>query len=140
VPYRYSGQTLHAVPLSERTRALVERAAASAGGPFNHVLYNLYRNGRDHIGFHADNEPELGRNPLIASLSLGAVRRFRLERKGRRGTRCDLLLEHGSLLVMGGSLQHHWYHALPKAASLVEPRLNVTFRWLTGPPGWREAR
>lgn len=136
--YRYSGQTLEALAPSERTRSLLERAAGYAGGPFNHVLYNWYRDGRDNIGFHADNEPELGRNPLIASLSLGAVRRFRLERKGRRKTSRELLLAHGSLLVMGGTTQHHWYHAVPKAPGCTDGRINVTFRWLRGPPGWRE--
>lgn len=138
VPYRYSGQTLPGVPLSDRALGLVERASAYAGGPFNHVLFNWYRDGRDNIGFHADNEPELGRNPLIASLSLGATRRFRLERKGRRRTRREIDLSHGSLLVMGGTTQHHWYHAVPKAPGCTEGRINVTFRWLRGPPGWRE--
>lgn len=137
IAYRYSGQTLRVAPITARTRALMERAAATAGGPFNHALFNWYRDGKDHIGFHADNEPELGRNPLIASLSLGAPRRFRLERKGRRHTRRDLELAHGSLLVMGGTLQHHWYHAVPRAAG-VGGRVNVTFRWMRGPPGWRE--
>src|SRR5262249_34895228 len=125
---------------SPRIAALIEKVSRAADAPFNHVLLNRYRDGKDSMGYHADNEPELGRNPLIAALSLGATRRFRLERKGRRRTHHEVHLAHGSLLVMGGNVQHTWYHGVPKAAGCTDERINVTFRLLKGPPGWREPR
>jgi alkylated DNA repair dioxygenase AlkB len=137
LPYRYSGQTLEVVPPTPLLAALLERLAAVCGVPFNHVVVNRYRDGRDHIGRHADAEPELGWRPTIASLSLGVRRRFLLSRKGARKER-HLKLQHGSLLVMGGTLQHTWYHALPPDADVRLERLNLTFRWLKGPPGFRE--
>lgn len=137
LPYRYSGQTLPPEPMHPALAALMERAAAECGVPFNHVTVNLYRDGRDNIGFHADAERELGHDPVIPSISLGVVRRFVLEKKGRRRTKRALRLAHGSLLVMGGSCQRRWYHAVPKDPGCTEPRINVTFRWLHGPPGWR---
>lgn len=136
-PYRYSGQTLEVVPMTPSLAALTARASDACGVPFNHVVVNRYRDGRDAIGRHADAEPELGWCPTIASLSLGVRRRFVLSRKGRRKAR-NLRLAHGSLLVMGGSIQHTWYHALPKDPECRKERLNLTFRWLKGPPGFRE--
>lgn len=138
VPYRYSGQTLEVAPLPAALGDLPDRVHRAAGVRFNHVLLNLYRDGKDNIGFHADDEPELGWNPVIAAVSLGVARRFVFERKGkRRGQRIRLVLEHGSLLVMGGATQHAWYHAVPKEAGCEGERINVTFRWLGGPPGTR---
>lgn len=139
VPYRYSGQTLESAPLHPALADLLARAAEVCGVPFNHAMANRYRDGRDNIGFHSDSEPELGRNPVIAAVSLGARRRFVLERKGRRRTRRNLRLPHGSLFVMGGTCQHTWYHGLPRDPECARERVNVTFRWLKGPPGWREA-
>ena len=112
-----------------------DRVAEACGEPFNSVLANLYRDGRDSMGMHADDEPELGTNPLIASVSLGAARRFVLKHRAT-GERKTLVLAHGSLLVMGGSLQHHWLHGIPKTAASIGPRINLTFR-RTGfrPPG-----
>lgn len=136
LPYRYSGQTLPPEPLTGALADLTARVAAACGVPFNHVVVNRYRDGRDNIGRHADAEPELGWLPTIASLSLGARRRFVLSRKGRRKER-NLRLGHGSLLVMGGSLQHTWYHAVPKDRGCEQERLNLTFRLLIGPPGTR---
>jgi alkylated DNA repair dioxygenase AlkB len=91
------------------------------------VLANLYRDGRDSMGYHADNEKELGINPAIASLSLGDSRLFRLHHKKRREN-LDIVLEHGDLLVMAGALQHHWVHALPKTRQAKNSRINLTFR------------
>lgn len=138
--YRYSGQTLAPRPFDPLLRELTDRAAAACKTPFNHVVLNLYRDGRDHIGMHADNEPELGRCPVIASLSLGAERRFVLcpKHDRRRKAQRRFTLEHGSLFVMGGAFQHRWRHALPKQGSVVLPRVNLTFRWIRGPVGWRE--
>jgi alkylated DNA repair dioxygenase AlkB len=136
LPYRYSGQTLPPAPLTPALAAILERANQACGAEFNHVVVNRYRDGRDNIGRHADAEPELGWCPLIASLSLGARRRFVLTRKGKRKER-NLRLAHGSLLVMGGTIQHTWYHSLPKDPGSQAERLNLTFRRLIGPPGTR---
>ena len=136
LPYRYSGQTLEPREAPPVLAALVARVSSEVQVPFNHVLLNRYRDGQDHMGRHADDEPELGREPVIAALSLGASRRFRLEKKGKRVKRTQLLA-NGSLLVMGGTMQHRWYHAVLKEPGCREERINVTFRWLKGPPGWR---
>ena len=100
--------------------------------PFNCVLLNLYRDGQDSMGWHSDDEPELGPDPSVASLSLGATRRFQLRRRRDRRTRVDLDLRHGSLLVMGPPTQAHWQHAVPKRpkASGAGPRVNLTFRYI----------
>jgi alkylated DNA repair dioxygenase AlkB len=138
LPYRYSSQTLPPAPVPAALAPVLAEVSAKCGVPFNHVVLNRYRDGKDNLGFHADDEPELGRCPVIAALSLGATRRFVLERKGRRSKR-NLRLGHGSLLVMGGTIQHTWYHGVPKDADCRRERINVTFRWLKGPPGWRES-
>ena len=94
---------------------------------FNSVLANLYRDGSDSNGWHSDNEKELGENPIIASLSLGASRKFKL-RNNRNGERIDLILENGSLLIMAGSTQTYWKHTVPKTRQNVFPRINLTYR------------
>ena len=125
--YVYSGIRLTPAawtpPLLE-LKALAERLA---GERFNSVLLNLYRDGRDSVSWHADNEPGLGRDPVIASLSLGAVRRFQLKHR-RLDERLALDLPHGSCLIMAGATQHHWLHQLPKTTRPVGPRINLTFR------------
>ncbi len=138
IAYRYSGLTLEPRPLSPTLEALRVRASEASGVAFNHVVLNLYRDGRDHIGMHADNERELGRDPVIASLSLGARRRFVLKPKNRQiRKKREIRLLHGCLVVMGGACQHTWYHGVPAEPEVVEPRINVTFRLLLGPPGTR---
>ncbi|GAA3536800.1 alpha-ketoglutarate-dependent dioxygenase AlkB [Zobellella aerophila] len=127
LPYRYSGRVRQPVPWTPTVRAIRERVVQICEQDFNGVLLNLYRDGRDSMGWHADNEPELGRNPLIASVSLGAPRRFLL-RHCHDGQRRQLVLGHGSLLVMAGEMQHHWQHALPKTAAATGRRINLTFR------------
>jgi alkylated DNA repair dioxygenase AlkB len=93
---------------------------------------NRYRNGQDSMGFHSDAEPELGRNPIVPSLSLGAQRRFVLvHKKSKR--KIEIVLGHGSLLIMGGALQHFWKHALPKTKAPVGERINLTFRLIVKP-------
>lgn len=140
LPYKYSGQVLEPVPMSPTLEHLRERLSQLCEVEFNHVVLNLYRDGKDHVGMHADDEPELGHNPLVASLSLGAPRRFYMEHRHKRSRKKTIRLEHGSLLVMGGSFQHKWRHALVKQPALELPRLNLTFRRLRGEPGWREER
>ena len=107
--------------------AIRERIEQVTKARFNSVLLNYYRDGRDSMGYHADDEPELGENPVIASISLGAARRFVLKHN-QTGEKHEIVLEHGSLLVMGGSCQHFWKHAIPKTAKPVRPRINLTFR------------
>ncbi|WP_236621807.1 alpha-ketoglutarate-dependent dioxygenase AlkB family protein [Luteimonas huabeiensis] len=130
--YRYSGARFAPHPWPPALQALRARLEAATGAAFNSVLANLYRDGRDGMGWHSDDEPELGPRPLIASLSLGAPRRFAL--KARTGdARLALALPHGSLLLMAGDTQRRYRHALPKTAKPVGPRINLTFR-LVRPP------
>ena len=128
VSYSYSGlrhSALSWTPLLAKIRAQVERAA---GQSLNGVLLNYYRDGQDSMGWHSDDEPELGANPLIASLSLGGERRFDLRRCGSTRIEHSLVLTHGSLLVMAGATQHHWQHQVAKTRQPCAPRLNLTFR------------
>jgi len=126
--YTYSGLTLSPEPWPALLSSLRGRVEVDAGAGFNSVLCNLYRDGKDSMGFHADDEPELGSNPVIASVSLGATRRFSLRHVKRAGDKLDLELPGGSLLVMAGSTQHFWRHAVPKRPSVLASRINLTFR------------
>ena len=98
---------------------------------FTTVLLNLYRDGKDSNGWHADNEKELGKNPIIASLSFGENRFFHLKHRRNKKDRLKLLLKSGSLLLMEGSTQEHWLHQIAKTARPVGPRINLTFRKIT---------
>lgn len=123
------------LPALAHLREVLERATDAR---FNSVLANLYRDGRDSMGWHSDDEPELGAQPVIASLSLGASRRFAL--KARHGDeRFALELPHGSLLLMRGDTQRHWRHALPRSTSVTEARINLTFRWVKPGIGVRDS-
>jgi len=139
LPYHYSGQTLDPRPWHPDLWALCLRLRDLYEVPFNHVVLNYYRDGRDHIGFHCDNEPELGRQPVIPAISLGSTRAFVLQWKIKRSVKRRYKLAHGSLATMGGSCQHTWRHAVPTTAADAPPRINLTFRWLRGAPGWRQA-
>lgn len=126
VSYTYSGRTMRArpfTPLLDDLRATVER---ETGARYNSVLLNQYRDGRDSIGFHADDERGVG--PTIASLSFGAERTFELKPNDRRLSSVKVRLEHGSMLVMAGDTQRNWKHGIRKddTAGL---RVNLTFRW-----------
>ncbi len=125
--YTYSRVRFSPRPWTPALAALRARVSAAAGEAFNSVLANLYRDGADAMGWHADDEPELGPAPVIASLSLGAERRFALRPRAGGPSRA-LPLPHGSLLVMAGATQRHWQHALPRSAKVAGPRLNLTFR------------
>jgi alkylated DNA repair dioxygenase AlkB len=133
--YRYSGQTLEPRAFTPAAAGLLARVRGRTGAPFNHVLVNRYRSGEDSMGLHADDEPELGPDPLVAILSLGATRRLlvRPRRKADRA-RHDLELGHGALLVMGGTCQRHYVHGVPRQASAAGERVSLTFRTLLRPP------
>ena len=134
--YGYSGRRYTPSPWTPVLMDLRERVERTTGGCFNSVLANLYRDGRDSMGFHSDDEPELGREPLIAAVSLGAVRRFVLRHR-RRKDLAPVVVEpaHGSLLVMAGATQHHWRHALPKTRQPVGRRVSLTYRLIHAGPG-----
>jgi alkylated DNA repair dioxygenase AlkB len=134
LPYRYSGQTLEPRPFTPALSGLFALMRERAGLEFDHALVNRYRDGTHSMGFHADAEPELGQNPVVASLSLGAPRRFVIVHKRDRSDRHEIELVHGSLLVMGGTMQHHYRHGLPRTRRLVTQRINVTFRSLLRAP------
>jgi alkylated DNA repair dioxygenase AlkB len=129
--YTYSGRTVHAAPWTPDLADLRDRVSRAAGASFNAVLLNRYRDGNDSMGMHSDDEPELGSNPTIASVSLGASRRFVLSPKtksARRGGTYELELGHGSLLVMSGECQHRYRHGVPKEPGRQGERINLTFR------------
>ncbi len=127
--YRYSGSRWESEPWHPLVDEMRARVEALSGAPFNAVLLNLYRDGADSMGFHADDEPELGERPVIASLSFGAERtmHFRHRHDRAQPTRRVALMD-GDLLVMRGDTQANWRHAMPKTRRPVGPRVNLTFR------------
>jgi alkylated DNA repair dioxygenase AlkB len=126
--YTYSGTPHEPRPWTPELTVIRSHIERLSGQRFNSVLLNLYRDGRDGMGWHADDEPELGRNPVIASVSFGATRRFRLRHRKNRAEPVTLPLTDGSLLLMAGPTQHHWVHAVPKTAVAVGERINLTYR------------
>lgn len=126
-PYTYSGIKRDPLPWTMRLIALKSLVEVVADHEFNSCLLNFYRDGRDSIGFHSDDEPELGPEPTIASLSLGGTRTFILRHKARAHSDMKLDLGDGDLLVMRGPTQQHWKHGINKVAH-AEPRINLTFR------------
>ncbi|KAB7630820.1 alpha-ketoglutarate-dependent dioxygenase AlkB family protein [Stenotrophomonas rhizophila] len=131
--YRYSGTEFVPQPWHPALLPLRDQLGEFCGHAFNSVLLNRYRDGDDGMGWHSDNEPELGPAPVIASVSLGAARRFLLRRRDDHAKKAEVLLDHGDLLVMGGQTQRHYQHSLPKSARPLAERLNLTFRWITAP-------
>lgn len=133
--YRYSGQTLEPRAFTPAAHRLLARVRAQAGAPFNHVLANRYRSGDDSMGLHADDEPELGPDPVVAIVSLGTARRLVVKpRRERERERHDLQLGHGALLVMGGTCQRHYVHGVPRQAGTQGERISLTFRRLRRAP------
>ncbi len=132
--YTYSGRTLRATPWPHSLEALRDRLDGASGARFNAALLNLYRDGYDSMGFHSDDEPELGPNPIIASVSLGAERRFVLvpKKKAARHRTLEVALGHGSLVVMAGACQHNYRHGVPRQPGSAGERINLTFRTVTG--------
>ncbi|MEZ9898532.1 alpha-ketoglutarate-dependent dioxygenase AlkB family protein [Vibrio breoganii] len=129
--YRYSGITLEPLPWPALIQPIKQRVESIAQQSFNTALINLYRDGQDHMGWHSDDEKSLGTAPIIASLSLGASRRFILKHKQTK-QKIEYILEDGALLVMAGDLQAHWQHCIPKTTKVSQPRINLTFRSVIG--------
>lgn len=127
VEYKYSGVVHEANAWPAYLLEVRRRVEELAENPFNSLLLNYYRGGQDSVGWHADNEPELGINPLVPSVSLGGTRRFVLRHNVTRETQ-TFHLTHGSLLIMGGTCQHHYKHAVPKTRVAVPEGINLTFR------------
>lgn len=127
--YTFSGIAFQPEPWLADLSIVKERVEDVIGTVFNSVLLNLYRSGQDGIGWHADNESELGTNPIIASISFGEKRRFQLRHRfNRQIDQVEISLTHGSLLVMQGATQHYWQHQIPKTAKQISERINLTFR------------
>jgi alkylated DNA repair dioxygenase AlkB len=127
-PYSYSNIKMQPHPwnmLLQKIKSLVEDCSETN---FTTVLLNQYRNGKDSNGWHADNEKELGTNPVIASLSFGAERTFQLKHNSDLSLKKSIVLEHGSLLIMKGTTQHFWKHQIPKTSKPIGSRVNLTFR------------
>lgn len=127
-PYSYSNITMQPHPWNSLLQKIKEQTEAVCDIHFTTVLLNLYRDGKDSNGWHADNEKELGRNPVIASISFGAVRAFHLRYNLDKNQKQKIILEHGSLLLMEGTTQQYWKHQIPKTAKPINPRINLTFR------------
>lgn len=128
--YRYSGADFQPHPWPQVLVPVRQALEQASGARFNSVLLNRYRDGQDSMGWHSDDEPELGPSPVIASLSLGAARRFLLRRRDAHACKMEYRLGHGDLLVMAGQTQRFYQHALPKMARAQRERINLTFRWI----------
>ena len=128
--YTYSGITMQPTPWNDDLKIIKNSIEPVSGVIFNSVLINHYRDGKDRVAWHSDDEKELGKNPVIGSVSLGAERNFKLRHKQYKvnGQKKQIILRHGSFLLMKGSTQHHWMHEIPRTAKTIGPRINLTFR------------
>ena len=126
--YAYSGTRFEPHPWPAALAEVRASLSTELDNPFNSVLANRYRDGRDYMGWHSDNESALGSRPLIASVSLGATRRFVLKHRQEPARKLEVQLPHGSLLVMAGETQRNYKHALPRTARPTGERINLTFR------------
>ena len=134
--YSYSGIELSALPWTDLLLQIKARVESVAATRFNSVLINYYRDHNDSMGMHSDDEAELGRQPVIASLSLGGQRRFVLRHRHRKNIgSVKLELDSGSLLIMKGDTQANWKHGIPKQSKFCPPRLNLTFRMIKNSKG-----
>lgn len=127
--YSYSNITMNPLPFTPTLLKIKARVEALTGETFNVCLLNLYRDGNDSNGWHADNEKSLGKNPAIASVSFGDTRMFHLKHNDK-DHKLKLALTHNSLLLMKGETQHFWKHQIPKTKQAVGPRINLTFRYI----------
>lgn len=132
--YQYSGLKMTPLAWTPILMDIKQKVESLSKARFNSVLLNLYRDGNDSVGWHSDDEPELGASPVIASVSLGASRDFSLRQKNPGADKLKLRLDSGDLLLMSGLLQHNWQHQLPKTQSPVGERINLTFRLVVGNP------
>jgi alkylated DNA repair dioxygenase AlkB len=126
--YGYSGISLPPLSWTSELLEIKEKIESVTQCRFNSVLANYYRDGKDSVAWHQDNEPELGHNPVIASLSLGETRQFQLRHTTQKYPTIKLNLPHNALLLMSGDTQTNWYHQIPKTKKMVGPRINLTFR------------
>ena len=126
--YTYSGIVMKPLPFSEILSDIRKRITSLTNVEFTSCLLNLYRDGKDSNGWHSDDEKELGKNPVIASVSLGQERYFHLRHKKLKDLKHKILLEHGSLFLMRGETQHYWQHQIPKTTRPIGERINLTFR------------
>ena len=129
-PYTYSGLTWQPRTWPQELAEIRSRVGQIADTPFNGALVNLYRDGRDSMGWHADDEAELGPDPIIASVVFGTTRRFVFRNKSNKTQKLEVPLTDGDVLVMGPGTQTNWLHAVPKSTEPVGPRINLTFRWV----------
>ena len=127
-PYTYSNITMLPRPFPLKIAEIKKKIETITKSKFNSVLLNLYRDGNDSNGWHADDEKSLGINPVIASLSLGTERVFHFKHRHIKPEKYKIKLQSGSLLVMSGSMQHHWLHQIPKTKKKIGERINLTFR------------
>ncbi len=128
--YSYSNITMTPHVFNQELLDIKSKVENEVDTSFTTCLLNLYRNEQDSNGWHADNEKELGINPIIASVSFGAERLFKLKHRLDKSLKKDIVLQHGSLLLMKGETQHHWLHQIPKTKKEVGKRINLTFRFI----------
>jgi len=127
--YTFSGTKMEPYPWTKDLLFIKEKIERQVNIDFTSVLLNLYRGGKDSVGWHRDNEAELGNNPPIGSVSFGETRPFQLRHKFRKDLdTISIPLTHGSFLLMSGPMQHYWEHQVPKTAKEISPRINLTFR------------
>ena len=130
IAYTYSSKTKIGLPWKDPLIILKNIVESLTKQTYNACLLNLYHNGEEAMGWHSDNEKEIIANSSIASLSIGASRKFSFKHKVTKET-ISIQLENGSLLEMKGTIQSHWLHALPKSKKITEPRINLTFRQMS---------
>lgn len=128
VNYKYSGKKFFAQIWNRELRELKEKTEEATSNKYNCVLLNFYRDGNDSMGWHSDDEKELGTNPIIASVNLGEARRFDFRNKNKHQLKHSIVLQNGSLLLMKGDIQHNWQHQIAKTKRQIGERINLTFR------------
>lgn len=126
--YSYSNIVMHPHQFTNELLKIKNKIVTFSNEKFTTCLLNYYRTGQDSNGWHADDEKELGVNPVIASMSFGAKRKFKMRKKDNHQEKFDIELSAGSLLIMKGETQHFWQHQIPKTAKKIDPRINLTFR------------
>ena len=128
--YAYSGIRMEPNPWTDELKEIKRSIEAEVEIIFNSVLINYYRDGQDRVAWHSDDEKELGKNPVIGSVSFGAERTFKLRHKQYKenNLKQSIVLKNGSFLLMKGATQHHWMHEIPRTAKPIGPRINLTFR------------